>query len=111
MTECVADHGCITCGDAAIPMRIVDIDSKLGLALCATPGGERESVEIALVEPVCVGDWLLVHAGTALSEAVDPYIPAVEPRTLTVESHIPAVEPRIPAVEPRIPAVEREVLR
>jgi hydrogenase maturation factor len=36
------------------------------LALCEDEDGARESVEIALVEPVCDGDRLLVHAGTAL---------------------------------------------
>jgi hydrogenase assembly chaperone HypC/HupF len=67
MSECVADHGCITCGDAAIPMRVAQIDGDRGLALCRSAAGERESVEIALVEPVHAGEWLLVHAGTALA--------------------------------------------
>jgi hydrogenase maturation factor len=50
-------------------MRVLRIDQRRGLALCAAPGGERESVEIALVEPVATQEWLLVHAGTALSRA------------------------------------------
>jgi hydrogenase maturation factor len=69
MTECVAAHGCITCGDVATPMRVVKIDSDRSLALCSNPEGERSSVEIALVEPVAPGDLLLVHAGTALGHA------------------------------------------
>jgi hydrogenase assembly chaperone HypC/HupF len=69
MTGCVADHGCITCGDVAIPMRVVRIDDRRSLALCAGADGRRESVEIALVEPVRAGEWLLVHAGTALARA------------------------------------------
>ena len=76
MTECVADHGCITCGDVAIPMRVADIDHRRCLALCESQAGERESVEIALVEPVHAGEWLLVHAGTALSRAAEPRAPA-----------------------------------
>jgi hydrogenase assembly chaperone HypC/HupF len=71
MTECVADHGCITCGDVAIPMRVVRVDGQRTLALCDSAEGERESVEIALVEPVATGEWLLVHAGTALSRVAD----------------------------------------
>jgi hydrogenase maturation factor len=67
MSECVADHGCITCGDVAIPMRVVKIDERRGLALCADVDGGRETVEIALVEPVGPEEWLLVHAGTALA--------------------------------------------
>ncbi len=76
MSECVADHGCITCGDVAIPMRVVEIDRERGLALCAAGGGERETVEIALVDPVETGAWLLVHAGTALSRAAPEVAPA-----------------------------------
>jgi hydrogenase assembly chaperone HypC/HupF len=69
MTECVADHGCITCGDEAIPMRVVELDRRRELALCADQSGRRESVETALVEHVAKGEWLLVHAGTALGRA------------------------------------------
>jgi hydrogenase maturation factor len=69
MSECVADHGCITCGDAATRKRVVKVDDERALALCADEDGERESVEVALVEPVSPGEWLLVHAGTALSRA------------------------------------------
>ncbi len=71
MTECVAAHGCITCGDEAIPMRVLRVDHERGLALCSDPEGERCSVEIALVEPVAPGAVLLVHAGTALGRAAE----------------------------------------
>ncbi|HEX6027388.1 MAG TPA: HypC/HybG/HupF family hydrogenase formation chaperone [Solirubrobacter sp.] len=57
---------CITCGDHAIPMRVVRVDDARALALCESDDGERSSVEIALVEPVRDGDRVLVHAGTAL---------------------------------------------
>jgi hydrogenase maturation factor len=66
MTERLAAPGCITCGDEATPMQVLRVDRERGLALCAAAGGERSSVEIALVEPVVVGETLLVHAGTAL---------------------------------------------
>ena len=65
MTDCGHDV-CITCGDHAVPMRVVRIDAARALALCEDEDGERASVEIALVEPVQDGDRLLVHAGTAL---------------------------------------------
>ncbi|HWY90960.1 MAG TPA: HypC/HybG/HupF family hydrogenase formation chaperone [Solirubrobacteraceae bacterium] len=71
MIECVAAHGCITCGDEAIPMRVIGVDPARILALCSGPDGERCSVEIALVEPVVPGEVLLVHAGTALARAVE----------------------------------------
>jgi hydrogenase maturation factor len=64
--ECHDDH-CITCGDVAESMRVLDVDSPRGLALCELHPGERQTVEIALVGPVEVGDRLLVHAGTAIA--------------------------------------------
>ena len=66
VAQCETHHGCITCGDEAVPMRIVRVDEDRGLALCEDGDGRRSSVEIALVAPVGAGDELLVHAGTAL---------------------------------------------
>ena len=58
---------CITCGDDGVPMQVVRLDEIRGLALCSHEDGKRETVEVALVEPVAPGDVLLVHAGTALT--------------------------------------------
>ena len=58
---------CITCSDEALPMTVCRVDADRGLALCEDAAGTRSSVEIALVEPVAVGDRLLVHAGTAIA--------------------------------------------
>ena len=58
---------CITCSDEGVPMRVCAVDTDRALALCETEDGARSSVEIALVEPVAVGDTLLVHAGTAIA--------------------------------------------
>jgi bifunctional N-acetylglucosamine-1-phosphate-uridyltransferase/glucosamine-1-phosphate-acetyltransferase GlmU-like protein len=63
--SCGSQH-CITCGDDGEPMTVVAFDPERGLALCAGESG-RSSVETALVEPVEVGDRLLVHAGTAIA--------------------------------------------
>jgi hydrogenase maturation factor len=60
------DYVCITCGDHAVALRVVRVDELRTLALCEDEDGERSSVEIGLVDPVHVGDRLLVHAGTAL---------------------------------------------
>jgi hydrogenase maturation factor len=65
--SCDADHGCITCSDEAVPMRVRRVDEDRGLALCEDGEGRRSSVEIALVSPVTDGDELLVHAGTAIA--------------------------------------------
>ena len=60
-----ASH-CITCGDEAVALRVLRVDPERELALCESDGGERTTVEIALVLPVAPGDELLVHAGTAI---------------------------------------------
>jgi hydrogenase expression/formation protein HypC len=66
--SCGDDH-CITCGDVAIPLRVLEVDEARELALCEAEGGEHTTVEIALVAPVSPGDELLVHAGTAIGRA------------------------------------------
>jgi hydrogenase maturation factor len=70
LPSCDHTRGCITCGDEAIRMKVVRIDADRELALCAAEeGGERSTVEIALVQPVSEGDLLLVHAGAAIAHA------------------------------------------
>ena len=59
-------HHCVTCGDDGVPMQVVHVDEDRGLALCEHDDGVRETVEVALVDPVAPGDVLLVHDGTAL---------------------------------------------
>jgi hydrogenase maturation factor len=66
--HCDPEHGCITCGDTAVEMRVLGVDERRGLALCADAADRRETVEIALVPPVGPGDELLVHAGTAIAK-------------------------------------------
>jgi hydrogenase maturation factor len=63
---CGSEH-CITCGDDGDPMTVLRVDDRRGLALCGDQDGARQTVEIALVEPVAPGDRLLVHAGTAIA--------------------------------------------
>jgi hydrogenase maturation factor len=61
------DQHCITCGDEGIPMTVLRLDRRRGLALCIGEDGSKATVETALVEPVALGDQLLVHAGTAIA--------------------------------------------
>ncbi len=65
--HCDPSEGCITCGDVAEEMSVLRIDAERELALCEHASGERQTVEIALVQPVSPADTLLVHAGTAIS--------------------------------------------
>ena len=65
MTDCTSAT-CITCGDVAVPMKVIRVDEERCLALCEAAEGERETVEIALVD-AGPGDEVLVHAGTAIA--------------------------------------------
>jgi hydrogenase expression/formation protein HypC len=65
VTECTSET-CITCGDVAVAMRVLEVDEARCLALCESAEGERSTVEIALVD-AGPGDEVLVHAGTAIA--------------------------------------------
>jgi hydrogenase maturation factor len=61
----VDDAHCITCSDEGIEMAVVAL-TQCG-AQCRDPAGIDQRVEIELVEPVEIGDTLLVHAGVAIA--------------------------------------------
>jgi hydrogenase maturation factor len=67
---CGPDEHCITCGDQAIPMRVVCTDPGSRLAWCRDTTGAgvaaNVQVDVELVGDVEPGDLVLVHAGTAL---------------------------------------------
>jgi hydrogenase maturation factor len=65
-TVCGSTH-CITCGDDGDPMEVVSVDGERGLAVCRGADGGESMVETALVDPLASGDWVLVHAGTAIA--------------------------------------------
>jgi hydrogenase maturation factor len=67
--SCDPRHGCITCGDVGVDMRVVTVEGG-GLAACEDAAGERRQVEIALVGAVAPGDHVLVHADVALTRLV-----------------------------------------
>ena len=64
MTPEVHPDACITCGDVAVPLEVVEVHGAD--ALCRAADGGTERVAIELVAPVVVGDHLLVHAGVAI---------------------------------------------
>ena len=66
--SCGEEH-CITCGDVAVEMTVLTLDTDGALALCETDEGERETVDVALLAPVRLTDRVLVHAGTAIASA------------------------------------------
>ena len=60
----VGRNSCLTCGDIAIPMRVVRAGDD-GLADCVTGEGEESTVDISLVD-AAPGDEVLVHACVAI---------------------------------------------
>ena len=63
--SCNHDEGCITCGDVAVPLRVVALGDD-AFAVCRDERGAIEEVDVSLVESVEEGDLLLVHARVAL---------------------------------------------
>jgi hypothetical protein len=55
---------CLTCGDIAIPMRVIRTGDD-GLAECVDEEGRPSQVELALVD-AAPGDEVLVHACVAI---------------------------------------------
>jgi hydrogenase maturation factor len=62
---CADSPTCITCSDAAVPMRVESMEGDLGICVDATGG--RSEVMLALVPGARPGTRVLVHAGVALS--------------------------------------------
>lgn len=58
---------CITCSDEGLPMRILALADASGQAVCLDEDGAEQSVAVDLVEPVAIGDDILVHAGVAIA--------------------------------------------
>jgi hydrogenase maturation factor len=65
--HCESGHGCITCGDQALEMRVAAVDAERGLAVCVDDAGQAAEVDVLLVEPAVVGERLLVHARVAIA--------------------------------------------
>lgn len=62
---------CITCGDVAVPLTVVEV---LGAdARCRAEDGGEELVAIELVGDVVPGDRVLVHARVALERLTDDH--------------------------------------
>ena len=62
---CDASGHCITCGDEAIPMQV--LESGDGTAVCVDEQGIRHEVAVELIGPVRPQQRLLVHAGVAIA--------------------------------------------
>jgi hydrogenase maturation factor len=72
MDSFVAPERCITCSDEGLPMRVIELPRCDGIAICADESGAGHEVAVDLLEPVAVGDEILVHAGVAIAMACVP---------------------------------------
>jgi hydrogenase expression/formation protein HypC len=66
----VDDDGCITCGDVAVALTVIEVGEFD--ALCRDDAGRTEQVATELVGPVAAGDRVLVHAKVALEVLAPP---------------------------------------
>lgn len=60
----IDNDGCITCGDVAVPLTVIEAGSTD--VRCRDDEGREEIVAVELIGAVNPGDQLLVHAGVAL---------------------------------------------
>jgi hydrogenase maturation factor len=67
--ETSAQH-CVTCADEGTVMRVIEL--RDGNAVCADELRRRHRVAVELIDPVAVGDEVLVHAGVAIKHLGTP---------------------------------------
>ena len=60
------DDGCTTCGDVAVPVRVLRIESE-GTALCEDRTGRRATIHTEFTPDAATGDVLMVHMGVAIA--------------------------------------------
>ncbi|GIW35136.1 HypC/HybG/HupF family hydrogenase formation chaperone [Meiothermus sp.] len=69
--SCTLDaDGCTTCGDVAVPVRVVKIEGCD--ALVEDRLGHQARVAVDFFTDLKVGDALLVHMGVAIAKLSDP---------------------------------------
>ncbi|MBA3892131.1 MAG: HypC/HybG/HupF family hydrogenase formation chaperone [Gemmatimonadales bacterium] len=58
--------GCTTCGDVAVPARVIALDAPAGIATVEDRTGARAGVALDFVPDARPGDVVLVHMGVAI---------------------------------------------
>ncbi len=49
----------------AVPMQLIEVSGSIGTVEI---WGVKRDVDISLVDPICIGDYVLIHAGFAISK-------------------------------------------
>lgn len=65
------DDGCSTCGDIAVPVRVLAIGGD-GEAVVEDRSGRQAAVAVDLVPGAGPGDVLMVHLGVAIARVSPP---------------------------------------
>lgn len=69
--SCTLDQdGCVTCGDVAVPVRVLEITGSDALVEDRT--GQRATVAVDFFPHIHAGDTLLVHMGVAIARLEEP---------------------------------------
>lgn len=68
-TNSLADDGCSTCGDVAVPVKVIEVHG--GEAVVEDRLGIRVTVTIEFVPDVKVGEILLVQMGVAFGRVLE----------------------------------------
>lgn len=63
------DDNCATCGDRAVPVRVLNVEEQI--ACCADLTGAQATVAVDFIEDVRPGDILLVHRGAAIGQITE----------------------------------------
>lgn len=63
------DDGCTSCGDVAVPVKVIEI--RNGDAVVEDHSGVRATVAVDFIPDVKKGDILLIHAGCAIGRATE----------------------------------------
>ncbi|MBE3593712.1 MAG: HypC/HybG/HupF family hydrogenase formation chaperone [Candidatus Carbobacillus altaicus] len=63
----LSDDGCLTCGNVAVPVRVLKVQGNV--AEVEDRLGERTTVALDFVPDARVGEMLLIHLGIALGRA------------------------------------------
>jgi hydrogenase expression/formation protein HypC len=65
----LTDDGCSTCGDVAVPVKVIEV--RGGEAVVEDRLGMRATAAIDFVSDVKAGDVILVHMGVAIGRALE----------------------------------------
>lgn len=99
--SCVlSDDGCTTCGDVAVPVRVLAIGAD-GTGTCKDRLGAKAEIQLDFTPGVSPGDVVMVHMGIAIAK-VDPSGAAAHPTESRTNGDVAGARPS--ETDPKEPA-------